>query len=923
MKKSILTIFLAVVLVAALIMIVAPSAKAEVANLIIATEDNQEIAVSENGKTLDLQGKKNVVVKFENNVTLSVIDTTNMEMDGKTAGTLTVSGSGTIAPYAFDGNYRYLAVKTEGVYSFHPFNLTITQIGLNTKAGENDDATEVCLRVTFVANNVVRDKLVASGDYGVYKVDGDNPDKISAKGVYSFENRNLLHTYYDLSASLDNVNLSSTRHFKAYMVIDGQTIYSTYEAEVTPSKVLEKFNSNYDKFSDADKAKIAGVISNRADLAHYCLNFVPEQAAAHALNYVYNNDAKCGIDGTKTATCPADGCGFTETIVAEGTALEHELEDVAGKDATCTEDGYTAYKDCANCDYVEGKEVIIAGHNYSKGVCTACDDVAKHDRFEFSTTTITSSAGYTMTDTADGALSITGKSWVYATGDVAAIPGNTIQTVTVRFKVAGLESAIMKLFSGSKDIYMNLSGLTESTAGVLGLYKDAEGYTVVTLDFHAYTTESPTWTLEERNTLSLDKVGICCNNATGTATFDFIAFNEVFEEESYDPSFGTAKDENSTWISNFDNESVMQGVTEIGLNPWNGATSENGTATHGTLTNGHGNFTGIKLVNASAAHSAFQYKFAGDVDLANVDKIYVTVSASAWHGGSVASFVYFTSGANKINVIKGVNYYKAAAVSGTPETIADNAHMSGVNYLTYILEIDAQTLIAAGYTSIDGMIFGHNSASVTHIVDGIWYTEKEEEVSYDPSFGTAKDENSTWISNFDNESVMQGVTEIGLNPWNGATSENGTATHGTLTNGHGNFTGIKLVNASAAHSAFQYKFAGDVDLANVDKIYVTVSASAWHGGSVASFVYFTSGANKINVIKGVNYYKAAAVSGTPETIADNAHMSGVNYLTYILEIDAQTLIDAGYASIDGMIFGHNSASITHIVDGIWYTAKNN
>ena len=41
----------------------------------------------------------------------------------------------------------------------------------------------------------------------------------------------------------------------------------------------------------------------------------------------------------------------------------HEtLEDVEGKDKTCTEDGYTAYKKCADCDYIEGKEVIPAGH---------------------------------------------------------------------------------------------------------------------------------------------------------------------------------------------------------------------------------------------------------------------------------------------------------------------------------------------------------------------------------------------------------------------------------------------------------------------------------------------------------------------------------------------------------------------------------
>ena len=48
----------------------------------------------------------------------------------------------------------------------------------------------------------------------------------------------------------------------------------------------------------------------------------------------------------------------------EKAALDHDLVNVDGKDATCTEPGYTAYKDCSRCDYIEGKEVIDAlDHN--------------------------------------------------------------------------------------------------------------------------------------------------------------------------------------------------------------------------------------------------------------------------------------------------------------------------------------------------------------------------------------------------------------------------------------------------------------------------------------------------------------------------------------------------------------------------------
>ena len=50
-------------------------------------------------------------------------------------------------------------------------------------------------------------------------------------------------------------------------------------------------------------------------------------------NYVYNNDAKVGVDGTETAVCDRDGCDATDTRTAEGTALP-EPEKTEFKDVT-------------------------------------------------------------------------------------------------------------------------------------------------------------------------------------------------------------------------------------------------------------------------------------------------------------------------------------------------------------------------------------------------------------------------------------------------------------------------------------------------------------------------------------------------------------------------------------------------------------
>jgi len=80
--------------------------------------------------------------------------------------------------------------------------------------------------------------------------------------------------------------------------------------------------------------------------------------------YVSNGDAKCGEDGTKTAEC--ERCGETDTVVDEGTALEHEFED-----ATCTDP-----KTCKLCGETEGEAL---GHNDEDGddICDVCHESVK------------------------------------------------------------------------------------------------------------------------------------------------------------------------------------------------------------------------------------------------------------------------------------------------------------------------------------------------------------------------------------------------------------------------------------------------------------------------------------------------------------------------------------------------------------------
>ena len=59
-----------------------------------------------------------------------------------------------------------------------------------------------------------------------------------------------------------------------------------------------------------------------------------------------------------------------ETSITLTFEIVHNLVDVEAKDATCTEDGYTAHKACAGCEYTEGKEILSkTGHTAGTEWC--------------------------------------------------------------------------------------------------------------------------------------------------------------------------------------------------------------------------------------------------------------------------------------------------------------------------------------------------------------------------------------------------------------------------------------------------------------------------------------------------------------------------------------------------------------------------
>lgn len=83
---------------------------------------------------------------------------------------------------------------------------------------------------------------------------------------------------------------------------------------------------------------------------------------AHSFTkYTYNNDAKCEVNGTETATCDRDGCNETDTRAKTGTALAHVDDNHDHKcDHNCGKTDMGTHADASEdkdhvCDYCKGE----------------------------------------------------------------------------------------------------------------------------------------------------------------------------------------------------------------------------------------------------------------------------------------------------------------------------------------------------------------------------------------------------------------------------------------------------------------------------------------------------------------------------------------------------------------------------------------
>lgn len=157
--------------------------------------------------------------------------------------------------------------------------------------------------------------------------------------------------------------------------------------EFVKSEVIPKRNhsfTKYEKTADAtctENAKETATC-DREGCGKTDTKEIPNTKLGHNFldeNYRYNNDAKCGIDGTETAKCTR--CDATDTRTAEGTALGHRFINYKETTAaTCLENA----KETAICENGCGTENTrevpgsALGHKadtwtHNEGTETCCD----------------------------------------------------------------------------------------------------------------------------------------------------------------------------------------------------------------------------------------------------------------------------------------------------------------------------------------------------------------------------------------------------------------------------------------------------------------------------------------------------------------------------------------------------------------------
>ena len=251
MKRSLLAVAFAAALVCALTFFFAPAANASSITL----QPGETLNITADA-ILDLAGNSGSV-HVADGVKLTVIDSANTGLSGEGAGKLTVL-SGEVAAEAEDASgRRFLKLQNaDGTFSFHPFYVTIKQVGINTYMNA------LCVQAMFVANEATQQAITTGVVYG----DGALTNAAPTYDHFSFED-GVMYAYFDLIGSLDSqAAMEKVKSFRAYITVGGETIYSKTIATVSPLETLNTVSTMFGGFTEKQQNSLLSMIDRNPQL---------------------------------------------------------------------------------------------------------------------------------------------------------------------------------------------------------------------------------------------------------------------------------------------------------------------------------------------------------------------------------------------------------------------------------------------------------------------------------------------------------------------------------------------------------------------------------------------------------------------------------------------------------------------------------
>ena len=196
---------------------------------------------------------------------------------------------------------------------------------------------------------------------------------------------------------------------------------------------------------------------------------------------------------------------------------------------------------------------------------------------------------------------------------------------------------------------------------------------------------------------------------------------------------------------------------------------------------------------------------------------------------------------------------------------------------------------------------------------------------WDPSYETQKDTFSYYITDFNSESIMHGLSPIYVRPWVDQVSYAAPIySVGSYTNGHGTFNGLKVDSDGTDYSSVIYNLPNAFDLNKAETIVLRVAKNAW-GATHTAYVLVRNGDTYVNVNPYSTFYAGKNISADPIITTTLGSVINANYMTGFLVIDVDKLMQAtGWETIDGISFGNiDTVNISkgHAVDEIYYTVR--